>query len=80
MVVDTLTKSAYFIPMGATYQAPDIDRVFISDIVILHGMPKRVISDIGSVFIRHFWTSFQEFLGTQLNFSTTYHPKTDGKT
>jgi hypothetical protein len=27
-----------------------------------------------------FWTSFQEALGTQLNFSTTYHPETDGKT
>jgi hypothetical protein len=27
-----------------------------------------------------FWTSFQEALGTQLNFSTTYHPETDGQT
>jgi hypothetical protein len=27
-----------------------------------------------------FWISFQEALGTQLNFSTAYHPETDGKT
>jgi hypothetical protein len=27
-----------------------------------------------------FWTSFQEALGTQLNFSTAYHPETDRQT
>jgi hypothetical protein len=50
LVVDTLTKSAHFIPVHTTYQAPDIDRVFISEIVRLHGMPKRIISDQGSMF------------------------------
>ena len=78
IVVDTLTKSSHFIPMHTTYQAPDIARVFISDIVRLHGMEKRIISDRGSVFTRLFWMSFQEALGTQLNFSTAYHPETNG--
>jgi hypothetical protein len=77
VVVDTLMKSAHFIPMRTTYQAPDITRVFISEIVKLHGMPNRIISDRGSVFTRRFWTSFQEDLGTQLNFGTTYHLETD---
>jgi hypothetical protein len=49
VVVDTLMKSAHFIPMCMTYQAPDIARVFISEIVRLHGVPKRIISDRGSV-------------------------------
>jgi hypothetical protein len=78
IVVDTLTKSAHFIPMRTTYQAPNIVRVFISEIVRLHGMPKRIISDQGSVFTGRFWTSFQEALGPELNFSTTYHPETNG--
>jgi transposase InsO family protein len=43
-------------------------------------MPKRIISDRGSLFTGRFWTSFQEALGMQLNFSTTYHPETDGQT
>jgi hypothetical protein len=77
IVVDALVKSAHFIPMCKTYQAPDISRVFISDIVRLHGVPKRIISDRGSVFTGQFWTSFQEALGTQLNFSTVYHLETD---
>jgi hypothetical protein len=63
-----------------TYQALDIARFFINVIVRLHGVPKRIISDQGSVFTGRFWTSFQEALGTQLNISTMYHPETDGQT
>jgi hypothetical protein len=48
--VDTLTKSSHFIPVCTTYQAPYIARVFISMIVRLHGIPKRIISDRGLVF------------------------------
>jgi hypothetical protein len=80
VVVDTLTKSAHFIPVRTTYQTPDIVRIFISEIVRLHGVPKNIISDRGSVFTGRFWMSFQEALGTQLNFSTAYHPETDGQT
>jgi hypothetical protein len=80
MVVDTLMKSAHFIHVRKTYQALDIARVFISEIVRLHGVPKRIISDQGSVFTGRFYTSFQEVLGTQIKFSTAYHPKTDWKT
>jgi hypothetical protein len=50
IVVDTLMKSAHFISMHTMYQAPDIARVFISEIVRLHGVPKRIISDRGSMF------------------------------
>jgi hypothetical protein len=71
VVVDTLMKSAHFIPMRTTYQAPDIVRVFISEIVRRHGVPQEIISNRGSMFTERFWTSFQEALGIQLNFSTS---------
>ena len=74
VVVDTLMKSSHFVPMRATYQAPDIAIIFISEIVWLHGVPKKIISDRGSVFTGRFWMSFQEALGTQLNFSAAYNP------
>ena len=45
MVVDTLMKSYNFIHVRTTYQALDIARVFVSDIVRLHGMHKRIIFD-----------------------------------
>jgi transposase InsO family protein len=78
VVIYTLAKSAHFIPVRMTYQVLDIARVFVSDIVRLHGVPKNIIFDRGSVFRGRFWTSFQEALGKQLNFSTTYHPETNG--
>jgi hypothetical protein len=67
VAVDTLMKSAHSIPMRMTYQAPDIVRFFISEIVRPHGVPKKIISDRGSMFAGRFLMSFQEALGTQLN-------------
>jgi hypothetical protein len=45
MVVETLTKSAHFILVRMTYQVVDISRVFFSEIVRLHGVPRRIILD-----------------------------------
>jgi transposase InsO family protein len=38
------------------------------------------VSDRGSQFTSRFWRSFHENMSTNLNFSTTYHPQTDGQT
>jgi hypothetical protein len=54
LIVDTLTKSMHFIPVCTTYQAPDIDRIFFNEIVRLHGVPRKIISNRGSIFIRPF--------------------------
>ena len=51
VVVDTLTKSSHFIHLRTMYHAPDISRVFITEVVRLHGVTKRIIYDRGSVFI-----------------------------
>jgi hypothetical protein len=80
VVVDILMKSAHFISVHTTYQAHDIAIVFVNEIVRLYGVPRRIISDQGSMFTGWFWTSFQDALGTQMNFSTTYHPKIDRQT
>nr|GEX11241.1 putative reverse transcriptase domain-containing protein [Tanacetum cinerariifolium] len=44
-----------------------------------HGVPVSVISDRDSLFTSRFWVSLQKALGTQLDISTAYHPKTDGQ-
>jgi hypothetical protein len=51
VVVDTLTKSEHFIPMHTTYQVPYIARGFFNAIVRLHGVPRRIIYDLGAMFI-----------------------------
>jgi transposase InsO family protein len=49
-------------------------------IVSLHGVPKKIVSDRGTQFTSHYWQKIHESLGTKLNFSTAYHPQTDGQT
>jgi len=60
VVINTLTKSADFILVCMTYQAPAIAIIFVSEILRLHGVPRKIIFDRGSIFTGHFWTSFQE--------------------
>jgi transposase InsO family protein len=79
-IVDNLTKSAHFIPVRDTYDVTNVARLFLSEVICLHGIPKKIISDSDSRFTSRFWTSLQSALGTQLNSGTTYHPETNGKT
>ncbi|WVZ81610.1 hypothetical protein U9M48_028965 [Paspalum notatum var. saurae] len=52
----------------------------MSRIVCLHGVPKKIVSDRGTQFTSHFWKRLHESMGTKLNFSSAYHPQTDGQT
>jgi hypothetical protein len=45
----------------------------------LHGVSSSLISDRDLRFISRFWGKFQESLGSNLNFSTSAHPQTDGQ-
>jgi hypothetical protein len=80
VIVDKLTKSSHFILVRDTYDVTDVARVFVSEVICLHGIPKKIISYKDSIFTSRFWKSLQSTLGTQLNLSTTYHLEIDGKT
>ena len=73
VAVDKLTKISHFIPVRDTYDVKDVARVFINEIVCLHGVPKKIISDQDPKFTSRFWTSMQSALGTQLKLSSAYH-------
>ncbi|GJR66890.1 reverse transcriptase domain-containing protein [Tanacetum coccineum] len=55
------------------------DTIWVIEIVSWHGVSISIISDRDSHFTSRFWQSMQSALGTQLDMSTTYHPKTDGQ-
>jgi hypothetical protein len=78
--VHHLTKETHFIPVKTTYNSAVLAELYISRIVCLHGVPKKIVSDRGTQFTSHFWQQLHEALGTHLKFSTTYHPQTDGQT
>ncbi|GJT09995.1 putative reverse transcriptase domain-containing protein [Tanacetum coccineum] len=79
VIVDRLTKSAYFLPMREDYKMDRLARLYLNEIVARHGVPISIISDRDSRFTSRFWQSMQEALGTRLDMSTTYHPQTDGQ-
>ena len=79
VIVDRLTKSAHFLPIRTNYSAEDYARLYIREIVRLHGIPVSIISDRGAQFTANFWRSFQAGLGTQVSLSTAFHPQTDGQ-
>ncbi|GJS27652.1 putative reverse transcriptase domain-containing protein [Tanacetum coccineum] len=54
-------------------------RLYLNEIVARHGVPISIISDRDIHFTSRFWQSMQEALGTRLDMSTTYHPRTDGQ-
>lgn len=80
VIVDRLTKTARFIPVKTNYSGAKLAELYMSRIVCLHGVPKRIISDRGTQFTSHFWNKVHEALGSYLAFSTAYHPQTDGQT
>nr|GFA50407.1 reverse transcriptase domain-containing protein [Tanacetum cinerariifolium] len=74
VIVDRLTKSAYFLPMREDYKMDRLARLYLNEIVARHGVPISIISDCDSRFTSRFWQSMQEDLGTRLDMSTAYHP------
>ena len=80
VIVDRLTKVAHFLPITTTYTRPQLDALYMKRIVCLHGVPKKIVSDRGTQFMSHFWQTLHTSLGIKLNFSTAYHPQTDGQT
>ncbi|KAJ0538417.1 putative nucleotidyltransferase, Ribonuclease H [Helianthus annuus] len=79
VIVDRLTKSAHFLPIKETFSMERLAKLYVDEIVSLHGVPLSIVSDRDSRFTSRFWTSFQESMGTRLNLSTAYHPQTDGQ-
>ena len=80
VVVDKLTKVAHFIPIRTSATATDVAQLFVKEIVRLHGIPARIISDRDAKFTSNFWKAMFQSLGTLLNLSSAYHPETDGQT
>ena len=78
VIVDGLTKSAYFLAVRMTFTLEEFYRLYIREIVWLHVVPASIVVDRDPRFMAHFWKSFQRAMGTQLMMSNAFHPQTDG--
>ncbi|KAM3202495.1 hypothetical protein P3L10_030119 [Capsicum annuum] len=50
VMVDRLTKSSHFLPVHTSYTAEDYAKLYIQELVRLHGVPLSIISDRGTQF------------------------------
>ena len=53
--------------------------LFMFQIFKYHGFPKSIVSDRDPRMTSLFWRGLFENVGTKLNFSSAYHPQTDGQ-
>ena len=75
VIVDCLTKSAHFLAVKNTYPLEKLAKIYVDEIVRLHGAPVSIVSDKDPKFTSKFWPKLQDASGTQLNFSTAFPPQ-----
>jgi transposase InsO family protein len=50
----------------------------MKEISRLCGIPKAIVSDRDTKFTSNLWKGLFKGFGTNINFSTTYHPQSNG--
>ncbi|KAJ0629961.1 putative nucleotidyltransferase, Ribonuclease H [Helianthus annuus] len=80
VVVDRFSKYGTFIPAPADVTAAETARLFFKHVVKYWGIPQTIVSDRDPRFTGRFWSELFKIMGTELNFSTSFHPQTDGQT
>ncbi|XP_061948281.1 uncharacterized protein LOC133671532 [Populus nigra] len=79
VIVDQLTKSALFLPIKMTNLVDKLPKIYINEVVRLHGIPVSIVLDRDPRFTSRLWPSIQQALGTRLDMSTAFHPQMDQK-
>jgi hypothetical protein len=74
VIVDRFTKLAHFIPVNICYDAQKYAEIYVARVLCLHGVPKTIISNRGSLFVARFWEQLHASLGTHLIHCSAYHP------
>ncbi|GBG86751.1 hypothetical protein CBR_g41815 [Chara braunii] len=80
VVVDRFTKRACFVLCRYAISAREVADIVFDQVVRDHGLPLSIISDRDPCFTSRFWRRLHEVYGTQLRFSSSYYPQTDGQT
>ena len=54
VIVDRLTKSSHFLPIQQNDSLDKLARLYVAEIVRLHGVPVSIVSDRDPRFTSHF--------------------------
>jgi transposase InsO family protein len=61
------------------FTAQGVAKVFLDNVVKLHGMPRTIESDRDKLFTSQFWKQLISLMGVKQQLSTAYRPQTDGQ-
>ncbi|MBW0504331.1 hypothetical protein O181_044046 [Austropuccinia psidii MF-1] len=78
VIVDRFSKTPIFLPCYKDDTAMDAALMSWNRVVSWTGTFTKIISDRDSKFTSALWKNLHQLFGTELSFSTAYHPQTDG--
>lgn len=80
VIVCRLTKMAHYVPAQKDWKGIDLAQSWIREVVRLHGVPERIISDRGPLMNAKHWNTFNYYLNSKRILTLAYHLETDGQT
>ena len=80
VVVDRLSKYAYFIVCSSSITAEGVARLFLTHVWKLQGFPRSIITGRDPKSVSSFWRAFMARLKIDNNMTSANHPVADGQT
>ena len=74
MIVDRLSNSAHFLLVKVTYGFAKLEKIYVKEIIRLHGVPISIVSDRGPQLTSQFLVKFQKATGSKVELSIVFHP------
>ncbi|MBW0513599.1 hypothetical protein O181_053314 [Austropuccinia psidii MF-1] len=78
VLVDRSSKTPMFLPCHKDYTAMDTSIIILNKGIRHTGLFQHIISDRDPKFTSALWKNLHNLLGTEVSFSTAYHPQTYG--
>ena len=78
VVIDRFTKFGHFTMPTHPFTARTVAQAFLDNIYKMHGLPESIITDRDNIFTSGFWRELLKVIGTELHYSSSYYPQSDG--
>ena len=77
---DRLSKMVHFAAVLTAFTAYNMARLYVHNVIRLHGTQREIASDRDTLFTSAFWEELTASLGTKIATSTAFHRASDGQT